>query len=436
MSIKQGGRGGVLSPLPLTGPSFLRRGVRGLEPAPSPPEGVNRGDSPKSDTNPLTKAKHLYYICTQARHPTPGLIRKGHRSPMSRTSLHRRRPPRAVRDRPAAGTRLLPTPHSRVDHSLRRGIPLALSRVEACPEPRRRGSQERNGRGLLFSPTHLNTHYKRCPRAERLHPGSDQPMSRPVTGTGYGRFPDKSRHALLQGSRLRISAPVEGHTYVADLVLAGESQQSDERRLKTNAPFKDSTVVTTGLLPTTNAGLGSPLPSLRVVEHFWWTGLPHTEIFSALLHILSEVRGKDSTVVTTGELPTTNAGLGSPLPSLRMVEHFWWTGLPHTENFSGLVHIPSEVRGCRRAVADVNRPQGRTPCIGTGVAVFLRNRPGPFIPSPHRLLRHSRLRSGIYPRKRGRGAPSPVGTTGWSPWGGARLLSPRHPRKEPANAHN
>ena len=168
------------------------------------------------------------------------------------------------------------------------------------------------------------------------------------------------------------------------LDLAGQSEQSYDVRLKTNAPFKDSTVVTTGELPTTNAGHGSPLPSLRVVEHFWWTGLPHTENFSALLHILSEVRGKDSTVVTTGEHPTTNAGHGSPLPSLRMVEHFWWTGLPHTENFSGLVHIPSEVRGCRRAVADVNRPLERTPLISTGVDAFLRNRPGPSItlPSP------------------------------------------------------
>ena len=297
---------------------------------------------------------------------------------MSRTRLIRPRHPRAVWDRPANDTRLLPSPHSRLDHSLGWGIPLALSGVEACPEPRRRGSQERNRRGLLPSPPHLNTHYKRCPRAERLRLRSDQSSSRPL----HGRSPDKSRHALLQGSRLRISAPVEGHTYVADLVLAGESQQSDERRLKTNAPFKDSTVVTTGEHPTTNAGHGSPLPSLRVVEHFWWSGLPHTENFSALLHILSEVRGKDSTVVTTGLLPTTNGGHGSPLPSLRVVEHFWWSGLPHAENFSGLVHIPSEVRGCRKAGVDVEHPLWRTTPIGTGVAVFLRNRPGPSIPSP------------------------------------------------------
>ena len=118
--------------------------------------------------------------------------------------------------------------------------------------------------------------------------------------------------------------------------FAGQSEQSEERRLKTNAPFRDSTVVTTGKLRSTNGGHGSPLPSLGMVEHFWWTGLPHTENLSALLHILSEVRGKDSTVVTIGEFRSTNGGHGSPLPSLGMVEHFWWTGLPHTEKFSGL----------------------------------------------------------------------------------------------------
>ena len=138
-----------------------------------------------------------------------------------------------------------------------------------------------------------------------------------------------------------------------------------------------------------------------MVEHFWWTRPPHTENFSALLHILSEVRGKDSTVVTTGLLPTTNAGHGSPLPSLGMVEHFWWSRPPHSETSSRLFHIPSEVRGCRKAVPDVKHPLWRTKRIGTGVDAFSRNRPGPSItsPSPSRLLRHSRPRSFIHPRK-------------------------------------
>ena len=253
---------------------------------------------------------------------------------MSRTSLHRPRHTRAVWDRPATDTRLLPNPYS------------------PCP--------------------HLNTHYKRCPRAERLRLRSDQSSSRPL----HGRSPDKSRHALLQGSRLRISAPVEGHTYVADLVLAGESQQSDERRLKTNAPFKDSTVVTTGELPTTNAGHGSTLLSLRMVEHFWWTGLPHTESFSRLVHIPSEVRGYRTAVADVKPPLRRTPRIGA------MAGRFWWSRPPHSEISSLLLHILSEVRGCRRVVADMNRPQGRTPCIGTGVAVFLHKRPGPSIPSP------------------------------------------------------
>ena len=230
---------------------------------------------------------------------------------MSRTGLHRPRHTRAVWDRPATGTRLFP-----------------------CP----------------FPPN--IPHYKRCPKALRLRLRSDQSSSRPP----HGRFPDKNLHTLSKGHcqvrapltrriRFASSGDAPEHSVMslpwaiappwafvpfpdspaAD--LAGESEQSDERRLKTNAPFKDSTVVTTGELRSTNAGHGSTLPSLRVVEHFWWSRPPHSEISSLLLHVLSEVRG------------------------------------------------------CRRVVADVNRPQGRTPCIGTGVAVFLHKRPGPSIPS-------------------------------------------------------
>ncbi len=353
---------------------------------------------------------------------------------MSRTSLYRPRRHRAVCHRPATGTRLLPTPHSRLNHSLGWGIPLALSRVEACPEPRRRGSQERNGRSLLPSPfppitPHLDSHYKRCPKALRLR--SDQSPSRPL----YGRSPDKSRHALSQGC-CQVRAPLtrrKGFAASGDAPersvmslpraiapfsdspaadLAGQSEQSYDVRLKTNAPFKDSTVVTTGEHPTTNAGHGSPLPSLGVVEHFWWTGPPRTENFSGILHILSEVRGKDSTVVTIGELRSTNGGHGSPLPSLRVVEHFWWTGLPHTENFSGLVHIPSEVRGCRRAVADVKPPLERTKLISTGVDAFSRNRPGPSITSPNK-------------------SKQSLNPMNHSADGNAPCSTPTHPRGEP-----
>ena len=311
---------------------------------------------------------------------------------MSRTSLHRPRRHRAVSHRTATSTRLLPS---------------------------------------LFPSTipHLNSHYKRCPKALRLRLRSDQSPSRPL----YGRSPDKSRHTLSKG-HCQVRAPLTRRIPFASsgddpehsvmslpwaiapfsdspgATLAGQSEQSDERRLKTNAPYKDSPVAALGEADPRSGGNEYTLPFLRMVEHFWWTGLPQTENFSGLVHIPSEVRGKDSTVVTIGKLRSTNGGHGSPLPSLRVVEHFWWTGLPHTEIFSGLVHIPSEVRGCRRAVPDVKHPLERTPSIGTGVDAFSRNRPGPSITSPSPTFfsprgacppkaDHSRPRSVIHPRK-------------------------------------
>ena len=254
---------------------------------------------------------------------------------MSRTSLHTPRPPRAVWLRPATGTRLLPSP---------------------------------------FPPTvPLHTpHYKRCPKALRLRLRSDQSLSRPVHATGYGRSPDKTWLALSKGPcqvrapltrriRFASSGDAPEHSVMSlpraiaplpdspGLDLAGESEQSDNLRLKTNAPFRDSTVVTIGDLRSTNAGHGSTLPSLGVVEHFWWSR-------------------------------------------------------PHRETISRLLHILSEVRGCRRAVADVKR-------IGTGVDAVSRNRPGPSIPSPSRFLRHScggrsQMRQGVNPSPEGQGPRS------------------------------
>ena len=233
---------------------------------------------------------------------------------MSRTSLHMPRHTRAVWLRPATGTRLFPYP-----------FPPNV-------------------------PPHI-PHYKRCPKAHRLRLRSDQSLFPPVHATGYGRSPDKTWLALSKGP-CQVRAPLTRHIRFASsgdalehsvmsppwaiapppdspgLDLAGESEQSDNLRLKTNAPFRDSTVVTIGELRSTNAGHGSTLPSLRVVGHFWWSRLPHTEIPSRLFHILSEARG------------------------------------------------------CRKAGFDVEHPLSRTTPIDTGVAVFLRNRPGPSIPSP------------------------------------------------------
>ena len=198
---------------------------------------------------------------------------------MSRTGLHRPRRTRTASQRPAPDTR------------------------------------------LLLSPSLFNTHNKRCPKAQRLDLRSDLSPSRPMNG----RFPDKSRQALFKGN-CQVSAPLIGRNGIA--------------------------------------------PSGDAPEHG-----------AKLLH-RATVPFSDSTVVTTGELPTTNGGHGSTLPSLRVVEHFRWARLPQSENLSRLVHVLSEVWGCRRVDADENRPQGRTPRIGTGVADFLHKPSGTFHSHP------------------------------------------------------
>ena len=275
---------------------------------------------------------------------------------MSRISLHRPRPPRTVWLRPATGTRLFPYP---------------------------------------FPPSvpHPTPHYKRCPKAHRLRLSSDQSLSLPVHVTGYGRFPDIVRLALSKGN-CRIGAPLTGRSGSA--LGASKEPKYPGLRLRAITPLQDYTVVPLGDSLSPGDGSQSPLsPPLRVAER--------------------NSPSPDSTVVALGEAMPHSDGTGATSPYLRMAGHFWWSRLPHTEIPSRLFHILSEARGCRKAGTDVEHPLWRTTPIGTGVAVFLRNRPGPSIPSPSLSIRP-------LPRKGDR-----LVVLGW----GSPLV-PRHPRKEPA----
>ena len=266
---------------------------------------------------------------------------------MSRTSLHRPRRNRAVWHRTASGTRLF-----------------------TCPFPPN-------------IPLHF-PHYKRCPKAQCLSLRSDQSLFPPVYVTGYGRSPDKKRHALSKGPCQVRAALTRRNT----LALSGDAHEH-----------------------------GLKLFARAIVP-------------------------RDSTVVALGEAMPHGDGRESTPPYLRMAGHFWWLRLPHTEITSRLLHVLSEARGCRKVGVDVEHPLSRTSPIGTGVAVFLRNRPGPSIPSPSSsvipapLLHPSGPRAGIHPllplnlgcRKSAYGKrepiPSHVWPTGWSP-------SLQH-RKEPS----
>ena len=215
--------------------------------------------------SPLTQSKRLYYILPQAPTlyvgPNQG---KGHRSPMSRTSLHRPRRNRAVWDRPAPGTRLLPSP-----------LPLTVS------------------------------------------PGIPLP--------GDGRSTDYMRYTLSKGL-CRIGAPLTGRSGFAH----GEFKEPAFAglRLRAVVPLQDPTAVTIRVIPSADRGIGSVLPSSRVVERCCRTDRPHTE---------------------------------TPSNLARLLRHVW---------------------GYSRIAADVEHPLGRTLGVGAGVVVFLFKSLGPSIASP------------------------------------------------------
>ena len=123
-------------------------------------------------------------------------------SRMAHTSARRHR---AVWDRPATGTRLLPHP---------------------------------------FPPTipHLNTHYKRCPKAHRLRLRSDQSLFPTVPVTGYGRFPDKNRLALSKG-QCQVRAALTRRTTLAP---PGDAIEHGVMLLNRAIAPRDSTVVALG----------------------------------------------------------------------------------------------------------------------------------------------------------------------------------------------
>ena len=272
---------------------------------------------------------------------------------MSRTSLHRPRRNRAVWDRPATGTRLLTYPFPPT-------VPLHFP------------------------------HYKRCPKAHRLRLSSDQSLSLPVHVTGYGRSPDIVRLALSKGN-CRIGAPLTGRSGSA--LGASKEPKYPGLRLRAITPLQDYTVVPLGDPLSPGDGSQSPLPPpLRVAER--------------------NSPSPDSTVDALGEAMPHGDGRESTPPYLRMAGHFWWSRLPHTEIISRLLHVLSEARGCRKAGVDVDHPLWRTTRIGTAVAVFLRKSPGPSILSlPSRFLRHSyggrsQMRQGVNPSPEGQGPRS------------------------------
>ena len=128
--------------------------------------------------------------------------------------------------------------------------------------------------------------YGRYVRGEIERLGRDHPLIK----TQYyleeiddeaGMFPPATR-ALMQGSHLRQRGPTEGREYAILIDVAGPSEERLQgSALRAEQPRKDSTAVT--IVEVSYAGLG--LPRFLVMDRYYWTGVPHPQLYGAIVHL-------------------------------------------------------------------------------------------------------------------------------------------------------
>lgn len=138
----------------------------------------------------------------------------------------------------------------------------------------------------------FNPDYLAYVTAERERLGEDHPLFLtqycllPVRGGG-GFLPSQQR-AQLQGEHTRKRHPESGKVHVAGIDLAGEAEEEEDARLREIKPRRDATVVTIGELDFGAANLEKQ-PGVKIVEHYWWTGKKHTELYAQLVDIIKNV---------------------------------------------------------------------------------------------------------------------------------------------------
>ncbi len=139
-----------------------------------------------------------------------------------------------------------------------------------------------------------NPDYLRFVEGERARLGEEHPLFRTqyrlLPLSGGGRLLSSVQRAQLAGDHPRLHRPrSERAIYVAGIDLAGESETAQDAALRSLKPRQDSTVVTIGELDFSAASDVLREPVIRVVEHYWWTGRPHPQLYPQLLDLLKNV---------------------------------------------------------------------------------------------------------------------------------------------------
>ena len=163
-----------------------------------------------------------------------------------------------------------------------------------------------------------NPEYLKFVQAERDRLGENHPLFRtqyallPISGGGT--FLSRQQVAQLVGTHHRQSQPKERRTYIAGIDLAGEREVLSPKTIDCRLPTRsqDSTVITIAELASSSSGkalfIGEGWGEVRVVEQYQWTGTPHSQLYSQMVHILKDVWDCRRIVIDA-------TGIGQPVAS-------------------------------------------------------------------------------------------------------------------------
>jgi len=159
-----------------------------------------------------------------------------------------------------------------------------------------------------------NPDYLAYVEAERERLGENHPLFLTqyclIPIHGGGGYLSLQHRSQLQGNHSRRYQSEPGKTYIAGIDLAGEAEEEAGAYLRAVKPRQDSTVVTIGELDFSicDPSLKGKQPGVKVVEHYWWTGKRHTELYPQLIDILKNVWHCRKVVVDA-------TGVGQPVAS-------------------------------------------------------------------------------------------------------------------------
>ncbi len=139
----------------------------------------------------------------------------------------------------------------------------------------------------------FNPDYGHYVEGEIARLGADHPILRTQycleTLAGASGFLSDQQRAQMQGDHPRCHLPVSGREYVAGIDLAGEDEEAADAALRSLKPRKDSTVITVAELDWSTISDLVLEPRLKVVEHYYWTGRKHRDQYSQMLDLLRNV---------------------------------------------------------------------------------------------------------------------------------------------------